>query len=373
MSRFAALYADRVLIRNPLEKYLDYFPIRQVDDRVRSLVFGDLLLLWKYMPLVEKGIVAFAQLEHHFCAECYRKYSSTAFFNYEDRLEEATKTLLSTIKKNIKAYAVSDGKKVYIEVSGPQEIIEHQMQIINFIYYVPKPIDRYLLRPGRHLLTFKEAWVTGIIDKIIDGYINDFALQDWYTNNFDYTYLTNRAIDLKLLNAVNREIDQRIGDLFIEGLAHALPAVAGIPISKLLKLRSAEREVFANYRNSLSDVMRNRSIRTLKEAKQLFLDSVKPALDQISLEISNSRSSAIKKLLADATIYSGLVTVGLFSGLLPPNVGAIVGALGGLGFGHSILKNASSIVMPPESIRRSPYFFLWKVAETARVSHNASA
>ncbi len=95
--------------------------------------------------------------------------------------------------------------------------------------------------------------------------------------------------------------------------------------------------------------------------RKAFNDTVRPELNNIELTIKNSRKLLWGSLAKDLIFGTGFITVGLFSGLLPPNIGEIVAALGGFNFVSGSLDKISKLVQEPSEIRNNKYYFLWKV------------
>ena len=68
IARNAALYADRVFIQNPFDKYLGTKDFKEFD---RENIVNDLLILKYLKPLIDENIVSFSSSGYHFCPDCY--------------------------------------------------------------------------------------------------------------------------------------------------------------------------------------------------------------------------------------------------------------------------------------------------------------
>jgi len=369
LCEFSALYADRVLVRNPIKPYLDRMRIEKLDDRIRTRLLGDFLVIWLFEPLLTDGLFQFAQSEHHFCTDCYKRYSSNEFFNYEERLENVYSYLQNVLNSKVSVYAVNNTNGFHLQIDGPEDIIEHQTQVIHFVYYIPQTLKKYLKNKGKYKLSRKEMEDIAIFKGLFNQNIEDFAVQDWYTKNFDYTYLTNRSLDIDLIRMVNGDDLNRTSEYFIDGLTHTIPALSNLSVTQLLKLRKQEGNAFEDYRNNLRRVIKELKPKSASEVREAFQEKVKPEIDKIQRKIKERNKLLIKNLSIDAIIYTGIVTIGLFSGLLPANIGTIVGALGGIGFGHSLVKRLTNFVTVPGECRENPYFFLWKVKKRGTQKH----
>ena len=103
LSNFAALYGDKILIKNPFESIMDFPKNIELNHSSRNIFVVDIIILWKLKPLINKGIISFIQTEHHFCKDCFRKLTSTKSFNYEKRLKEAQRIVRKKIKNSIRS------------------------------------------------------------------------------------------------------------------------------------------------------------------------------------------------------------------------------------------------------------------------------
>src|SRR5439155_21931290 len=133
----------------------------------------------------------------------------------------------------------------------------------------------------------------------------------------------------------------------------------------LVALRQKDGAAFQVYRDSVSRVLRELTSRDAKKARQAFQDVVLPHLSDIDLALSNAKKVARRKIATNVAIGTGLVAVGLTTGLLPPNVGQIIASLGGLQAGANALQGMIELLAEPEAVRQNKYYFLWKARRHA--------
>lgn len=126
-----------------------------------------------------------------------------------------------------------------------------------------------------------------------------------------------------------------------------------------------EGESFSVYRDSLTFALQSITESDVGKVQQAFDDLVRPELNNIELAIKNSRKLLWGSLAHDIAFSAGFVAVGLFSGLLPANIGEIVATLGGFKFVSGSLEKASKLIQEPPEVRNSKYYFLWKVQKKA--------
>ncbi|MEN6314458.1 MAG: hypothetical protein ABFD25_09455 [Clostridiaceae bacterium] len=250
---FACLYSDTVLIYNPFEEYLKY---NLYNESVREYIYSDIQILWYLKPIINKGIIRFAKTNHHFCNECYKRFSSNKYYNYEEKVNGINDFLVKAFMENVNVYFENDDKYGFLEIGGPDYLIEHGKMYINFSTYTPNILKEFTDREKKYKLDEKTIKSSGIIDGLVGAIVKDFALQDWYTKNFDYSYLTNRILDTKLINLVNGNNSSEINSKIYDCITHQLPLICGAEIEDVLKIRQNDGESFELYRRNMRKLVR---------------------------------------------------------------------------------------------------------------------
>lgn len=359
MANFASLYADTVLIINPFDKYLE---VQQFNETVRESIANDILIIWYFSPLIMRGIIRFALTEHHFCIDCCKKLKLPT--KYEIDSENIYNYLLKEYQDNTTVYFENDGKFGKIEILGSEELIDHGAIYLSFTHYTPKELCKYANRKGKHKLDSETLERSKLLYHLPDIIMKDFAVQDWYTKNFDFSYLTNREVDVKLINQTNNYDTNLRDSKIFECLAHQLPIIRDVDIKNLLKIRENDGESFVLYRNNMKKLVRELP-NNPSHIKEAFSDIVQVEIDKINISLSESRKSLIKNIAKNVLITSGIVTIGLNTGILPNNIKEIVAVAGGCGLAQTAINNITDNFTKPNTLRENPYYFLWKVNKLA--------
>jgi hypothetical protein len=359
---FASLYADTVLIQNPFEKYLKY---DSYNETLRNLIVNDILIIWFFSPLIKKGIIRFAQTEHPFCNECFKRLSSNEFYNYEKKTEDSYNFLVKEFLDNVTIYFENNEKFGFLEIVGPEELVEHGTNYIHFTHYTPKELEKYKNSRGKHKIDKKTLESSGLIYGMPDIIVKDFAIQDWYTKNFDFSYLTNRGIDVKLINQTNDNGTNLRNRKLFDCIAHQLPIIRDVNVEDILKIREKDGESFRLYRNNMKNLVRELPENS-SHIKEAFLDVVQPEIDKINISLSESKKSVFKSLAKNVVITSGIVSIGLTTGILPNNINEIVGVAGLCGLTQTAINSIADTLIKPNALRENPYYFLWKVNKKAK-------
>ena len=248
-----------------------------------------------------------------------------------------------------------------MEFNGPEELVEHGTSCLRFSYQLPPYLQKYLKKEGRYKLNKREYEKAGIYSKFYYEIVDDFAIQDWYTKNFDYSYLTNRDIDIDLINAINNKNENIQNKSLMNGLTHLIPVFGNLETRKILDFRIKNIDLFNNYRFELNKIVKERKLTSQSQFKEAFYDLVKPNIEKIDMELKNYKKSIVKDMGLDVIVSSGLVVIGLYSGILPSNIGEIIATVGGVGGINASIKKGLDIGTVPNDIRANPYFFLWKL------------
>ena len=149
-------------------------------------------------------------------------------------------------------------------------------------------------------------------------------------------------------------------------LSHSLPVVDDIAIGKILQLRKAEGAAFDVYREALRNALKQNKTLTLAKQIQLFDDVIRPEIAKIELAVRRSRKLLVKSLAQDVIVASGAVVIGLFSGLLPHEIGTAALGLGGLHYSPKFVSKLTELCAEPRQAMDSRYYFLWKVRRLGR-------
>jgi hypothetical protein len=276
-------------------------------------------------------------------------------------MDEAYDYLNNKLNKNLDVFAVNEGNGVFLEINGPSELIEHSKNYFHFRLYLPAQLKKYEEKLGRFKLSRKKIDRLGLYDRYCSQIIDDFALQDWYTKNFDYTYLTNSDVEIEVIKKINSEEYNKRNELIMKGLQHNLLTFSNSQLGEVLKYRKKNEGIFDDYRINIHRLIKELDPQSEKEVREAFLDTVKPEIERIDVDIKQYRKSLAKELGSNLLLNSGLVILGMHSGILPENISDIVSTLGGVGGLSTSIKHGTKILQKPAGIRDNPYFFLWKL------------
>jgi hypothetical protein len=352
LARNSILYADTVFISNPFEKYIH---VPHFNSNVKYELLCDLILLFYVRPLLEKGIFRFTKSYHHICKACLKELNIITKSS-DKRIRDVEHELFNIVLNEYSFEIIHQEKQgPAIRISGPDSIIPHSI----VVYPSGNYLKRISNRKKRLRLTGKEIVDFGLVDDMVNPVIDDLITQNFYCNAYGASYLTNREIDSVLFfkNGKKNQINE--GKKIYDSLVHKLPYIHTVNLKTLLNLREKEGESFQLYRTSLSNFLSN--IEGNGKLEQAFNDEVLPELNKINLTLKNSRKLILNDLTKDFFLGSTIVTIGLFTNLLPANINQVLATLGGINYADKFANNVKKLLTRESEIKNNRYYFLWKI------------
>jgi hypothetical protein len=142
-----------------------------------------------------------------------------------------------------------------------------------------------------------------------------------------------------------------------------------IPISTILKVRHREPEAFQNYRSTVTGIVKeyagDRKAIGVAEAKEIYLDRLKPQLDTLQAQAKNVRREQVKKGLLKVAASSALIGLGIYSGILPSQLSNLVKAIGGFNVAKDLAESLASFQRNPTEVRNHNLYFLLRLKQEA--------
>jgi hypothetical protein len=359
---FATLYADEVYIQQPFEDIAQKEPskIREVDrHNLASGIYTYFLL----RPLIKQGIIKYAHDANPFCNHHYETVAKPLIEDINrkvDRLQaEITKELLECCRVT---FNYTNSKSPFFDISGPERILEHGQVFFHAYNPPPNMFKTFKNKGPLYTLSKSEMHESGALDFVIHPILRDITFQEWHTALTNTSYLCDNNAHMALVSKVNNDIFSANSSAFASGLKHYLPRVHSRDANALLALRNKESEAFFVYRDKLRKLLKTAGNWGEREVAAVFRDEVLPEINVINKKLQdwklNTRQSIGEKVL----FGTGAVTLGLYAGLLPANIGQLVAALGGTSAAAAILMDWNKTFKEKQQARSNDFFFLWEAA-----------
>jgi hypothetical protein len=352
--KFSALYADKVYLTNPFEKYVY---AETVDDFTKTNLAGDISGLFYLQPFLNDGIIAI-QNNIAFLCESHLAEIEKLEKEIEKEVERARKALIKMYQKEVKVSLVSWDDEIFISLSGPEHLIEHGQ--LDMVGNIPEPLLRNYTLGDTKELSKQEIKENHLFDYFTNRITRDLFQQSVRVHLYRTQYLTDRKVELDLTSTLEKPEVAQASKALLEGLTHSIPTLDTVEPRKLLTLRRKEGEAFEVYRDKLQAALSKSATLNPREMKQLVQDEVNPEIHKIERTIKKERKLLINSLKDDLLIGAGYLAIGIFSGLLSSQAKEIITALGGFSFATSVARKVFQLGQEPDSVQENPYYFLWK-------------
>jgi len=362
---FAALYADKVWYSSPFTGLKD---LKELDDLRLELAFY-LSRLNHQRPLFDAGLLSLAPFHSSdICRDCYSRLIGSTNNEFSRRLNKLEKSLRKRCLSEVDFYVEQRGQSgVALIPRGPSTLIDEHYGGRFIVSGAPEGLLEFAKSSSsRTLLPKRLADKLDVPAIICDDILNDIMNQNLYANRYGTGYLTQREIDLELATELLPIGLRRKSEMLNASFSHELPLLGGIHAGDLVRFRQSDGDAFQVYRDALSQAISEVSEDSPNKFQQAFDDVVRPEIHRISARITSARRTLVKDFATDALVATGFVGVGLFSGVLPANIGPVIAALGGYHFFRDAGRKLSELILDPPDVRDSSFHFLWKVANHGR-------
>lgn len=377
LARFAALYADRVYIEN---YFFDYtHPSAFMDELlIRYCYTGDLKILLRLRPVLENDVLALVQPLYHICPQCAQevlgavKDIDTKIDKYMDGVREHC--LPQTSVTAVYEPHLAGDYEWALHIEAPEDLFDHGTAITvrelpDWLLAKMKPAANSK-PPAEYKLSKANIRKIGVVDERLDRIGCDIYAQHLASRTIDTKYLTNRSIDIAFLRSVTEDEDfARYNDVLGKYLMYELPMLPNVHLPYLLDLRRHEHDAFLVYRNSINQIVRtyvkDRKTLSASDAKAIYEDLVYPQLCRLNTKVETIRRSLREKAKEEILVTAGVLSFGLFSGLLPPDLKGVFAAIGGFKIATDLLTTVLRASRTPHEIRNDNFYFLWRLAAKA--------
>ncbi len=363
LARYIALYCDKAIV--PLSLDLEGENQQsQLLDRIK--LGGSLCALLELKPLIDDGLVMVVPEELHFCKTHWKEEVP----GFERILKTADR--LAALKANeFKVYISSPKAGVTfpprLDYVGPEEYLDHGSGGM-----VLQSIPRWLARQsiGRRMpIALSTVRKHGLLTPIFRTMANDALLQTYFGTAFNARYVTDLPGEAEFFQMLNEDDNLALRTAALcARLTHSIPLLREVPLETVMKVRRDDPLAFENYRSTLTSIVKNyvREGRTVgkKEALEIYEDILKPRLVALETQAKNLRRTAIKKGLLKAAVSSGLVGLGIYTGVLPSDVSKLVAAIGGFSVARDLAETLGALEASPGEVRNHNLYFMLRLKQS---------
>ncbi|MCB2339095.1 hypothetical protein [Clostridium estertheticum] len=359
LSRFSALYSDSIIVENPLEKYLNN---SRFTERDKMKLIDDLEIIYYMHPLLIAGLIKFSSNLIILCDECGKKLKKEENI-FEEKLSKIKNVINKEFLSNVNITFTLKYGIPRLVIVGDEDYIPHGSMYCMVIR------EQYLSRLSElfdissdHVLSKNEIRKLGIVEEMItDGMFDDISSQRWLGTYYNTQYVTSRQTDFKVLRQINNNDTNNLCDAVMGGITHSIPYIYNIELEQIINLRNAESDAFFIYREAIQNVIKSSKGLSEKQVKEAFDDLVRKELLKINLIVKKSHENLIRKAKREIIIGGAIITAGIFTKCISPELASITASIGGLKYLHQFCSNSAQIFDEPLDAPKNDIYFLWKV------------
>lgn len=370
LSRYIALYCDKAIVPvtiRPLEEKLSH----ESETFARFSLLSRILGIMELRPLIEVGLVTLIPGEVYLCAEHWDEGvpEHKRIMRVAQRLANSNLSQFSvTYRPPARPF-----DPAYLDFRGPEEYLEHG-QLGTVLHGVPGWLKK-AKHTGPVKLSSEAVRKHKLLLHIFGRMANDAFLQSYFGAPFDARFVTDSVGESEFFDSLYRRdtLARRTAALCAQ-LSHDVPLMADTPIETILKIRRDEPEAFANYRGTLTNIVKNYARTTVDsaEAKEIYLDLLKPKLDALEVQARNLRRTQTKKSLLKVAATSALVGLGIYTGVLPAEIAGLVKTIGGFSVAKDLSEALGAIEKNPTEVRNDNLYFLLRLKQEGRMRSTRS-
>jgi hypothetical protein len=357
---FSSLYADEVYIQNPFEEILISGPEGINDTSRQELICG----IYNYLylkPLIEKGVIKYAQnmvslCQHH--SDTLAKPISAEIIKKENRLYGLLEEQL--LERCTISFDIGKGAGPFMKVEGPKGLIDHGVVYLHLFGKLPESIARLVDKNLPYTFSRAEVRSEGMLSLIISPIIRDLSNQEWHSAFYGTSYLCDNPTQMKIASKLNSKAYAASSSAFNKGMSHSLPSVYAKDLSAIVKLRENEEEAFSVYRDKVHSLLKSTNRWSEHEVVEAFRDEILPEVNLIDKKIKDWKVKTRESLKEKIIFGTGAVSIGLYAGMLPQNIGQLVAAIGGGSAIAGAVMDYNKTLKDRNEARSNDFYFLWQ-------------
>mgnify|MGYP000456264223 CR=1 FL=1 len=365
---FSSLYADEVYVQNPFEKIV-LNGSNAFNENSRTELIHGIFNYFQLKPLIEKGIVKYAQNRVSLCKNHYETIALPLEAQINNKLEQLYTHLHDYLIERCTIFLddLDDGSK-FFKITGPDGLIEHGEVYL----YLTEPLNDCFKGPMSNFFTsidnkclpYKlskaEIINESILEIVINPILDDLSNQEWHSAFYGTSYLFDNPTQIKIASKINNATYAANSLSFTKAMNHHLPLVFSNDLNTVVQLREQESEAFKVYRDKINTLIRQKDLWKEKDISEIFRDQVLPEINMIEKKVKDWQTKTRESIKDKILFGSGAVSIGLYSGTLPTSIGQFVAAIGGASVITSALMDYNKTLKEQIEARGNDYYFLWQ-------------
>ena len=361
--RFAALYADKILLPSPIDKHFEDIEMGKKVNRMN--LASDIIIILNLKSLILAGIMGFFSSYVCLCADCLKKIV-TREDELQNKMQKISELMYKETLENISSKLQRDSDGIaYLAIKGAEKLGFHE-QVDLMIYQENKAIKRLLKKSKEITVTANMMRDWGIIDYLFEPLIKDIFQAQINASFFGGSYITNRSYDAMMISqtqsmGVSKEIIEHTR-MVENGLFHKIPLIGEVGIEEIVNLRQKDGEAFLGYRSKMNAILDKFEKLDRKALIDIQRDIIIPELDAMEQTIYRNKQALVKSVAQDILLLGGGIGIGVFSGMLPIDYSSLVGVIGGVSAVSNVADKTRKYFSKDE-LKLNSFYFLYKLQE----------
>ncbi|MFP1984439.1 hypothetical protein ACLEE6_08720 [Lonsdalea quercina] len=361
---FASLYADVIYINNPFEPlYISWESLHI--NHIKAELFAAIYQYFYLKPYLALGIIKYSSGYISLCSHHHETLAKPLAERINKKEQDLTDIFNEYFLSNCTiSLDKSDNGEVFLEILDRSNIIEHGRKYLHF-YSKPKSnhLRKLSKKNTKHVLSREEIEQENILPSIVFPLVNDIVEQEWISYFYNASLLVDNKEKIKISGQLNAETMSINANTFTESVNHYLPTIHCRDPLEIIKLRERKDESFKVYRDKLHKLLLDAPKQKQEYFPEIFRDTVLPEINLINKKLKDYQIKKRSNLRDKLIFGSGAVAFGLYSGVLPSNIGSILAAIGGGSAIVSSMIDYKSAFLSRDEIRSSDYYFLWQLTK----------
>lgn len=373
LAQFALMYSDRVYVRSFFSDHLYSPGAGHVGGRELRHVFkDDLELLVLLRPAIEAGFIALYSPPDADCPQCLAR--DTFGRTVDSRITKAFKLLSKRFLNQVKARAFYLDGEYDTGFEGPGYLLGHRGGLTSSSLppaLAEMPRLRAKILRGE-LVSFSKASMAklGLHQLLASEVIENIIFELLSTQALRTSFLTDQQLHVETLGTITGDSETaKRNRLALKHLTSEVPFLENVAVRDLVSLRREEAEAFLVYRQALNTAIaeyRQSLTFSERDARALYGDVIAPRLAALDGRIRSARKTLAREVTRTAIAWTGAISFGMFTGLIPPGLAPIAAGAGYTAAAAKFLKDVMSGSDSKELVRNDQMYFLWLVREKAR-------
>jgi hypothetical protein len=360
---FASLYADVIYINNPFEPlYISWESLHI--NHIKTELFSAIHQYFYLKPYLSLGIIKYSSGYMSLCSHHHETLAKPLAEKINKKEQDLTNIFTEYFLSDCTiSLGKFDNGEMFLEILDKNNIIEHGRK---YLYFYSKPKSKHLRKLSqkgtKHVLSREEIEQENILPSIVFPLVNDIVEQEWISYFYNSSLLVDNKDKIKISGQLNAETMSINANTFNDSINHYLPTIHCRDPLEIIKLREREDESFKVYRDKLHKLLLDAPKQKQECFPEIFRDTVLPEINLINKKLKDYQTKKRNNLRDKLIFGSGAVAFGLYSGVLPTNIGSILAAIGGGSAIVSSMIDYKSAFLSKDEIRSNDYYFLWQLS-----------